>query len=163
MELNCYFIFKNRLLSVHGFIILTWCTIGVQMEFLLCFQRIHLSHIIGKWTFHLLCLHWVKRMKDQNVFCCIHPRRDGGVKSGIVATLALGSQPRQGGYKVEGQKVGSGVTSHVPRNAKSVREWTLTLPNELPLWEWKSQMDSRIFRAQLQLSKPINLKNFLHH
>jgi hypothetical protein len=44
-----------------------------------------------------------------------------------------------------------------------VREWTLTLPNELPLWEWKSQMDSRIFRAQLQLSKPINLKNFLHH
>ncbi len=42
---------------------------------------------------------------------------------------------------------------------KSVREWTLTLPSELPCWELESQIDSRIFKAQLQGSKPIPSKN----
>jgi hypothetical protein len=56
-----------------------------------------------------------------------------------VVTLALSSQPRQGGCKVAGQEEGLGVTSHVPENAKSVREWTLTLPSELPSWELESK------------------------
>jgi hypothetical protein len=38
-----------------------------------------------------------------------------------VATLALGSRPRQGGYKVAGQERDLGVTSHAFRSAKSVR------------------------------------------
>jgi hypothetical protein len=46
---------------------------------------------------------------------------------------------------------------------KSVREWTLTLTNELPCWELESQMDSRIFKAWLQGSKLITLKNSLYH
>jgi hypothetical protein len=58
----------------------------------------------------------------------------------IVATLTLGSWPRQGGCKVAGQEGGPIVTSHVPESAKSVREWTLTLSNELPLWDLESQM-----------------------
>ncbi len=45
-----------------------------------------------------------------------------------------------------GQEGDSGVTSHALGSAKSVREWTLTLPSELPCWE----LESRIFRAQLQ-------------
>ncbi len=53
------------------------------------------------------------------------------------------------GCKVAGQEGDSIVTSHGLRSAKSVREWTLTLPNELPLWELDSQMDSQIFRAQI--------------
>jgi hypothetical protein len=53
----------------------------------------------------------------------------------IVATLALGSRPRQGNCKVVGLVVDPGVTSHAPGSAKSVREWTLTLPSELPWWE----------------------------
>jgi hypothetical protein len=56
-----------------------------------------------------------------------------------------------------------GVTSHAPKSAKSVREWTLTLPNELPLWELESQMDSQIFRTQFQGSKPIKLNISLYH
>jgi hypothetical protein len=40
----------------------------------------------------------------------------------FVATLALGSRPRQGGCKVAGQEGDPGVTSHAPGNAKSVRE-----------------------------------------
>jgi hypothetical protein len=42
--------------------------------------------------------------------------------SSIVATLALGSQPKQGGCKVAGQEGGPGITSHAPENANSVRE-----------------------------------------
>jgi hypothetical protein len=40
----------------------------------------------------------------------------------IVATLALGSRLRQGGCKVASQEGGPGITSHVPKSAKSVRE-----------------------------------------
>jgi hypothetical protein len=56
--------------------------------------------------------------------------------------------------------------SHAPGNAKSaksVRELTFTLLSELPLWELKSQMDSRIYRAWLQGSKPIGSKSYLYH
>jgi hypothetical protein len=38
-----------------------------------------------------------------------------------VTTLALGSQPRQGGCKVAGQEGDPGITSHAPESAKSVR------------------------------------------
>jgi hypothetical protein len=63
---------------------------------------------------------------------------------------SIGLMTKGRACKVAGQEGGPGVTSHAPRSAKSVREWTLTLPNELPLWELESQMESRIFRAQLQ-------------
>jgi hypothetical protein len=62
-----------------------------------------------------------------------------------------------------GQKGDSGVISHVPGSAKSVREWTFTLPSELPCWELESQMDSQIFKAWLQGSKLIVLKISLYH
>jgi hypothetical protein len=54
-----------------------------------------------------------------------------------VATLAFGLRLRQGGWEVAGLEVDPRVTSHAPRSAKSaksVREWTLTLPSELPCW-----------------------------
>jgi hypothetical protein len=71
----------------------------------------------------------------------------------IVATLVLGLRPRQKGCKVAGQEEGSlgvkakalqgcelrgsrGVTSHT---LGSVREWTLTLLRQLPLWEMESR------------------------
>jgi hypothetical protein len=59
----------------------------------------------------------------------------------------LGSRPRQGSWKVAGQEGDPRITSHAPESAKSVREWTLTLPNELPCWELESQMDSRMLWA----------------
>jgi len=56
----------------------------------------------------------------------------------IVTTLALGSRPKQGLAKVWGK---SEPESHISCSweCKKVREWTPTLPNELPLWEFKSQ------------------------
>jgi hypothetical protein len=82
----------------------------------------------------------------------------GGLEN--VATLALGSRPRQRGlqgYGPRGRKPGSqgkGIArvrakripgSHITysRECKkvwgSVREWTLTLPRQLPLWEMESR------------------------
>ncbi len=79
---------------------------------------------------------------------------------------SLGFATKARAYKVAAQEGGMGITSHAPKSAnsaKNVREWTLTLPNELPLWELESQMDSQNFRAQLQGSKPIILKSYLYH
>jgi hypothetical protein len=75
----------------------------------------------------------------------------------------LGLPTKARGCKVVGQEKDLRVTSHVPRIAKSVREWTLTLPSELPCWELESQMDFRIFKAQLQGSKLIALQSSLYH
>jgi hypothetical protein len=47
------------------------------------------------------------------------------------------------GWKVVGQEEDSGVTSHAPGSAKSVRAWTLTLPSELPCWELESRKAKR--------------------
>jgi hypothetical protein len=84
-----------------------------------------------------------------------------------VATLALGSRPMQGlarlQVKREARKSHHMYVLGSAKGAKSVREWTFTLPSELPLWELDSQMDSQIFKARLEGSKPINSKNCLHH
>jgi len=56
----------------------------------------------------------------------------------FVATLAFGLRLRQGGWEVAGLEADPRVTSHAPgsaKSAKSVREWTLTLPSEFPCWE----------------------------
>jgi hypothetical protein len=42
------------------------------MEFFLHFQRVHPSIITRKRSFDLLRPYWVKKMKDQNVCCCIY-------------------------------------------------------------------------------------------
>jgi len=54
-----------------------------------------------------------------------------------VATLALGSQPRQGLARVWAKKE---PRSHISCSweCRTVREWTFTLPSELPLWELES-------------------------
>jgi hypothetical protein len=67
-----------------------------------------------------------------------------------VATLALGSRPKQRGYKVASQKEAreskqeEAQESHhilpgVQEMRGSMREWILTLPRQLPLWEMESQ------------------------
>jgi hypothetical protein len=56
-----------------------------------------------------------------------------------VATLALGLQPRQGLARVQAKRETWELHFMLPGVQKSVREWTLTLPRELSLWELESQ------------------------
>jgi hypothetical protein len=57
----------------------------------------------------------------------------------------LGLATKTRGYKVVGQRGDSGVTSHVPKSAKNVKESTLSLPSEFSWWQLESQMDFRNF------------------
>ncbi len=77
--------------------------------------------------------------------------------------LSLGLVTEARGCKVMGQEGHPGVTSHALKSAKSAREWTSTLPNELSCWKLESQMESQIFRMQFQGSKIISLKSYLYH
>jgi hypothetical protein len=81
----------------------------------------------------------------------------------ICHNLSLGLAIKARGCKVPNQEGDLGITSHAPGSAKSVKEWTLTLPSELPCWELESQKDSQIFKTWLQGSKPIALKSSLYH
>jgi hypothetical protein len=100
-----------------------------------------------EWIFHhlaLTILHNINGIEHVHNMDCYNP--------------SLGLTTKARGYKVVGQEEDPEVTSLAPGSAKGVREWTLTLPSELPLWELESQMDSR-----LQGSKPMSLKGFLYH
>jgi len=57
----------------------------------------------------------------------------------IVATLALGSRPRQGLARLQAKKEAQESHIMLPGVWESVREWTLTLPSELPFWELESR------------------------
>ncbi len=53
----------------------------------------------------------------------------------FVTTLALGLRPRQRSCKVVGQKEAQ-ESHHILSGVwENVKEWTLTLPRQLPLWE----------------------------
>jgi len=56
-----------------------------------------------------------------------------------VATLVLGSQPRQGFAKVWAKSEAHESHFMLLRVRESVRELTSTLPNEFPFWELESQ------------------------
>jgi hypothetical protein len=52
-------------------------------------------------------------------------------KNHVVATLALGSKPRQGFARAQAKRE--------TRECGRMWEWTFTLPSELPCWELESQ------------------------
>jgi hypothetical protein len=54
----------------------------------------------------------------------------------IVATLALGTQPKQGGCKVVGQEGARESLHMLPGMQESEGKWTLTLPREFNLGSW---------------------------
>jgi hypothetical protein len=64
-----------------------------------------------------------------------------------VATLALGSRPRQGLAKMWAKS--GAQESHVmfPKVYESVKKWTLTLPNELSLWELEYRWTSKFLEG----------------
>jgi hypothetical protein len=84
------------------------------------------------------------------------------IMSLIVATLALGSWPKQGLAKVQ-SRVSPGITFHAPRNARECEgmnphtpKWTPTLGIGIP-------MHSQIFKGRFQGPKFIGLESSLYH
>ncbi len=72
-----------------------------------------------------------------------------------VATLALGLCPRQGLARVWAKKVARESHFMLSGVQERVREWTLTLPRELPLWElefqWTPKSSKSNYRGQNSL------------
>jgi hypothetical protein len=70
----------------------------------------------------------------------------------FVTTLALGSWPRQGLTRVKAKKETQESHLMLPGVQESVREWTFTLPSELPLWElesrWSPESSENNYRGQ---------------
>jgi hypothetical protein len=96
-----------------------------------------------------------------------------------VATLALGSRPRQKACKVASQEEGSpgvkakalqgcgtrgsqGVTSHIPRSVRKCEGVNPHTPKATPTLGDGVQVDSQNFRERLQGSKPNGLWHFLY-
>jgi hypothetical protein len=73
-----------------------------------------------------------------------------------VATLALGSWPKQGLAKVRAKN--EAWESHFMFLGvwESVKEWTSTLPNELPLWELKSRWTPESLKSDCMGQNPLD-------
>jgi hypothetical protein len=74
----------------------------------------------------------------------------------IVATLALGSQPKQGLARVWAK--GEARQSHLmlPGVKESVRGWTFTFPNELPFWELESRWTPKSLESDSKGQNPLD-------
>ncbi len=80
------------------------------------------------YSMNSFCSSWSNNLCASQT--CSFSNVNNGCKS--VATLALGLRPKQGLARLWAKRRSLGVKG-------SVREWTLTLPRELPPWELESQ------------------------
>jgi len=76
----------------------------------------------------------------------------------IVATLALGSRPRQGLARLRAKKEAWGSHFMLPGVQKNVKEWTLTLPSELPFWKLESQWTPESSEGDCKGQNPLDWK-----
>jgi hypothetical protein len=80
------------------------------------------------------------------------------IQAQIVATLALGLRPRQGLARLRAKKEPREAHCMLPGVPKSVREWTLTLSNELPCWELESQWIPKSSKCDCRDQNPLAWK-----
>jgi hypothetical protein len=73
-----------------------------------------------------------------------------------VATPALGLQLKQGLAKVRAKKEARESHFMFPGVQESVKEWTLTLPSELPLWKLKSRWTLEFLESDYRGQNPLN-------
>jgi hypothetical protein len=97
------------------------------------------------FSFILICPH------ISHLVCLINHRL-------FVATLALGSWPRQGLAKVRAKYEARESHFMLPWVQKSVREWTFALPSELPLWELESRWTPKSSEGDYMGQNPLDWK-----
>jgi hypothetical protein len=73
-----------------------------------------------------------------------------------VTTLALGLQPRQGFVKVRAKKETRESHFMLRKMQESVREWALTLPSELSLWELEFQWTPKFLKNDYKGQNPLD-------
>jgi hypothetical protein len=71
-----------------------------------------------------------------------------------VTTLTLGLRPRQGLARLQAKREAWESYFMLPGVQKSVREWTLTLPSELPIWELESRWTPKFLEGDFRGQNP---------
>jgi len=74
----------------------------------------------------------------------------------LVVTLALGSRPKQRLVKMQAKKEAQEPHFMVLGVQENVREWTLTLPSELPLWELEFQWIPKFSKSDCRGQNPLD-------
>ncbi len=77
-----------------------------------------------------------------------------------VATLALGSRPRQRVTGLWAKREAQESCHMLPGVQESVREWTLTLPRELPLWELEYEWTPKCPKINFRVQNPMDWRFF---
>jgi len=115
------------------------------------------------WKFEVVYIQTSTPLESTTMW---HPKRSHyNVLSPFVVTLTLGSRPRQGLVRVHAKR--EAQESHLPGVQESVREWTFTLPSQLPLWELKSWRTPKSSESDCTSQNPLDwrvpyiIKNFL--
>jgi hypothetical protein len=78
----------------------------------------------------------------------------------IVATLALGSRPRQSFARLQAKREGHESHLVLPWVQKSVRAWTFTLPSEFPFWELESRWIPKSSKGNCRGQNPLAWRLF---
>jgi len=73
---------------------------------------------------------------------------------------SLGSRPRQGLTRLWTKREAWGSHLMFPKVQKSVREWTLTLPSELPFWELEFQWTPKSSEGDCRGQTPLDWRVF---
>jgi hypothetical protein len=77
-----------------------------------------------------------------------------------IITLALGLQLRQGVARLQDKRKTRESHHMLLGTPKSVREWSLTLPSELPCWELKSQWTPKSSERNCRSQNPLPWRVF---
>ncbi len=110
---------------------------GFPIMYLILIEWLWDPHVIGKLEKNIIGMGMHKIVKQMGK---------------VVSTLTLGSRLRQGVTKVQVKSKAWKSHFKFPRVWESVKEWTLTFPSELPLWElesrWTSESSEGNFKGQ---------------
>ncbi len=75
-----------------------------------------------------------------------------------VTTLALGLWPRQGLTRLQAKTKARESHLMLPKVQKNVKEWTLTLPSELPFWELEFRWTPKFSKGNCRGQNPLDWK-----
>jgi hypothetical protein len=81
-------------------------------------------------------------------------------KKDYVTTLALGSRPRQGVVRLQAKSKTRESHHMLSGMPNSVREWTFTLPSELPCWELEFQWTPKSSKCNCKGQNPLPWRVF---
>ncbi len=107
------------------------------------------------WPFFAIWNHNLCSLKIQKLISMIALH---GIAFELVTTLALGSWPRQGLARVRDKREAREAHLIFSRVQEIVREWTLTLPSDLPLGELESIRTPESSRRNCRGQNPLEWK-----